>query len=184
MCAAAFACAFQPFVRAGAHAERPVSPQVYDITNTPNSHANEAIKTLNRFTRDTFGVGGIFHGAVEVNGEEWSFGYCPYGTGVRVGVLLTQARLATSPRMRDGETVNAFTAPPNILHRLLSRAGVQLHAKGEPELHVQGVYSPRSDFHKPSAGALRLGRTECAALAQESLHSRSLRLPFRSFGAR
>jgi hypothetical protein len=56
---------------------------VYDITNTPNSHANEAIKTLNRFTRDTFGLGGIFHGAVEVNGEEWSFGYCPYGTGVR-----------------------------------------------------------------------------------------------------
>jgi hypothetical protein len=47
---------------------------VYDITNTPNAHANEAIKTLNRFTRDTFGLGGIFHGAVEVNGEEWSFG--------------------------------------------------------------------------------------------------------------
>jgi hypothetical protein len=39
---------------------------VYDITNTPNSHANEAIKTLNRFTRDTFGLGGIFHGAVEI----------------------------------------------------------------------------------------------------------------------
>ena len=47
---------------------------MYDITNTPNAHANEAIKTLNRFTRDTFGLGGIFHGAVEVNGEEWSFG--------------------------------------------------------------------------------------------------------------
>ena len=59
------------------------TPAVYDITNTPNSHANEAIKTLNRFTRDTFGLGGIFHGAVEVNGEEYSFGYCPYGTGVR-----------------------------------------------------------------------------------------------------
>ena len=42
---------------------------VYDITNTPNSHANEAIKTLNRFTRDTFGLGGIFHGAVEIGGE-------------------------------------------------------------------------------------------------------------------
>jgi hypothetical protein len=50
------------------------APPVYDITNTPNAHANEAIKTLNRFTRDTFGLGGIFHGAVEVNGEEWSFG--------------------------------------------------------------------------------------------------------------
>ena len=42
---------------------------MYDITNTPNSHANEAIKTLNRFTRDTFGLGGIFHGAVEIGGE-------------------------------------------------------------------------------------------------------------------
>jgi len=65
---------------------------VYDITNTPNSHANEAIKTLNRFTRDTFGLGGIFHGAVEVNGEEWSFGYCPYGTGVRRSRPAARAR--------------------------------------------------------------------------------------------
>ena len=56
---------------------------MYDITNTPNTHANEAIKTLNRFTRDTFGVGGIFHGAIEIASQEWSFGYCPYGTGVR-----------------------------------------------------------------------------------------------------
>ena len=65
---------------------------VYDITNTPHSHMNEAIKTLNRFTRDTFGLGGIFHGAVEVNGEEYSFGYCPYGTGV-----CSPAALRTQP---------------------------------------------------------------------------------------
>ena len=57
------------------------------------SHANEAIKTLNRFTRDTFGLGGIFHGAVEVNGEEWSFGYCPYGTGVSA-MAVRRRRLA------------------------------------------------------------------------------------------
>lgn len=73
---------------------------MYDITNTPNSHANEAIKTLNRFTRDTFGVGGIFHGAVEVNGEEWSFGYCPYGTGVRTQGRRALSELAALPLLR------------------------------------------------------------------------------------
>jgi hypothetical protein len=52
-----------------ADAPRAFPGAVYDITNTPNSHANEAIKTLNRFTRDTFGLGGIFHGAVEIGGE-------------------------------------------------------------------------------------------------------------------
>ena len=61
---------------------------VYDITNTPNAHANEAIKTLNRFTRDTFGLGGIFHGAVEVNGEEWSFGAPAPVTRRRPGTAL------------------------------------------------------------------------------------------------
>ena len=72
---------------------------VYDITNTPNAHANEAIKTLNRFTRDTFGLGGIFHGAVEVNGEEWSFG---------AGVPLQRRRPGTA-LARPG--VAPFVAP-------------------------------------------------------------------------
>ena len=79
---------------------------MYDITNTPNSHANEAIKTLNRFTRDTFGLGGIFHGAVEVNGEEWSFGYCPYGTGVRSSAQ-RPARSPQGPRGWEAEPLGA-----------------------------------------------------------------------------
>lgn len=89
---------------------------LYDITNTSNTHANEArtvsgfgrlslalqaIKALNRFTRDTFGVGGIFHGAVEVNGEEWSFGYCPYGTGVRTSRV---SRSCLSDAVLNGES--------------------------------------------------------------------------------
>jgi hypothetical protein len=35
--------------------------------------------TVNNFTRQ---VGGVFHGAVEVCGREYSFGYCETGSGV------------------------------------------------------------------------------------------------------
>ncbi|GAQ84393.1 hypothetical protein KFL_001870140 [Klebsormidium nitens] len=54
---------------------------VYDVTNsTPSTNAN--ILRINRITRDALGIGGIFHGAIEVYGEEWSFGYCEDGSGV------------------------------------------------------------------------------------------------------
>ena len=59
-----------------------VTLHVYDITNTQYEAANTAIQNPNRFTKDALGAGGIFHGAVEVNGDEWSYGYCDRGTGV------------------------------------------------------------------------------------------------------
>lgn len=59
-----------------------VSLHVYDVTNSPNPKTNNAILQINRYARDTFGLGGVFHGAVEVYGEEWSFGYCERGPGV------------------------------------------------------------------------------------------------------
>eukprot|EP00270_Netrium_digitus_P002434 TRINITY_DN12754_c0_g1_i5.p1 TRINITY_DN12754_c0_g1~~TRINITY_DN12754_c0_g1_i5.p1 ORF type:complete len:294 (+),score=59.81 TRINITY_DN12754_c0_g1_i5:30-884(+) len=59
-----------------------VSLHVYDVTNSPNVKTNNAIIQINKITRDTMGIGGIFHGAVEVFGEEWSYGYCERGTGV------------------------------------------------------------------------------------------------------
>ena len=59
-----------------------VTLHVYDITNTQYEAANTAIQNLNRFTKDALGAGGIFHGAVEVNGDEWSYGYCDRGSGV------------------------------------------------------------------------------------------------------
>lgn len=38
---------------------------VYDVTNsTPSTNAN--ILRINRITRDALGIGGIFHGAIEV----------------------------------------------------------------------------------------------------------------------
>ena len=48
-----------------------VTLHVYDITNTTYETANNVIQGLNRFTKDALGAGGIFHGAVEVNGDEW-----------------------------------------------------------------------------------------------------------------
>lgn len=59
-----------------------VTLHVYDITNTQYETANASIQGLNRFTKDILGAGGIFHGAIEVNGDEWSFGYCDRGSGV------------------------------------------------------------------------------------------------------
>jgi len=59
-----------------------VTLHVYDITNTTYETANNVIQGLNRFTKDALGAGGIFHGAVEVNGDEWSYGFCERGSGV------------------------------------------------------------------------------------------------------
>ncbi len=59
-----------------------ITMHVYDITNTQYDAANAAISNLNRLTKDALGAGGIFHGAVEVNGEEWSYGFCERGSGV------------------------------------------------------------------------------------------------------
>lgn len=59
-----------------------VTLHVYDVTNSMNVRANSAIQGLNRFMRGGIGIGGIFHGAVEVYNKEWSFGYCEVGSGV------------------------------------------------------------------------------------------------------
>jgi hypothetical protein len=39
---------------------------VYDVTNSLNVKANTAIVQLNKLMRDGMGVGGIFHGAIQV----------------------------------------------------------------------------------------------------------------------
>ncbi|KAH9326699.1 hypothetical protein KI387_006877, partial [Taxus chinensis] len=55
---------------------------IYDVTNSPSTKTNNVIVQLNKIMKDGIGIGGIFHSAVEIYGEEWSFGYCENGTGV------------------------------------------------------------------------------------------------------
>lgn len=58
-----------------------VQLHVYDLSKTENENINGVVRGLNSFTRE-ISFGGIFHGGIEVYGQEWSFGYCQSGTGV------------------------------------------------------------------------------------------------------
>ncbi|EEC67357.1 hypothetical protein OsI_34457 [Oryza sativa Indica Group] len=56
---------------------------VYDVTNSDSEKTNNTILQINRIFKDRIGLGGIFHSAVQVYGEEeWSFGFCENGSGV------------------------------------------------------------------------------------------------------
>ncbi|XP_047307399.1 deSI-like protein At4g17486 [Impatiens glandulifera] len=56
---------------------------VYDVTNSGSDKTNNTILQINKIFKDGIGIGGIFHSAVQVHGEdEWSFGYCEQGSGV------------------------------------------------------------------------------------------------------
>lgn len=56
---------------------------VYDVTNSGSDKTNSTIMQINKIFKDGIGLGGIFHSAVQVYGdEEWSFGFCEHGTGV------------------------------------------------------------------------------------------------------
>nr|XP_029123398.1 uncharacterized protein LOC105054964 [Elaeis guineensis] len=56
---------------------------IYDVTNSGSEKTNNTILQINRIFKDGIGLGGIFHSAVQIYGdEEWSFGFCEYGSGV------------------------------------------------------------------------------------------------------
>ncbi|GFY84161.1 PPPDE putative thiol peptidase family protein [Actinidia rufa] len=66
---------------------------IYDVTNSDSDKTNNTIVQINKIFKDGFGLGGIFHSAVQMEcvtdhgwqvygDEEWSFGYCEQGTGV------------------------------------------------------------------------------------------------------
>ncbi|XP_010255243.1 PREDICTED: deSI-like protein At4g17486 [Nelumbo nucifera] len=56
---------------------------VYDVTNSGSAKTNNTIVQINKIFKDGIGLGGIFHSAVQVYGdEEWSFGFCEQGSGV------------------------------------------------------------------------------------------------------
>ncbi|XP_031275279.1 deSI-like protein At4g17486 [Pistacia vera] len=56
---------------------------IYDVTNSGSDKTNNTIMQINKIFKDGIGVGGIFHSAVQLYGdEEWSFGFCEHGSGV------------------------------------------------------------------------------------------------------
>ncbi|KAF5189183.1 Desi-like protein [Thalictrum thalictroides] len=56
---------------------------IYDVTNSGSDKTNNTIVQINKIFKDGIGLGGIFHSAVQVFGdEEWSFGFCEQGSGV------------------------------------------------------------------------------------------------------
>ncbi|XP_020517129.1 desumoylating isopeptidase 2 isoform X2 [Amborella trichopoda] len=56
---------------------------IYDVTNSGSAKTNNTIVNINKIFKDGIGLGGIFHSAVQVYGdEEWSFGFCENGSGV------------------------------------------------------------------------------------------------------
>ncbi|KAG5247240.1 desumoylating isopeptidase [Salix suchowensis] len=56
---------------------------VYDVTNSGSEKTNNTILNINKIFKDAIGLGGIFHSAVQIHGDdEWSFGFCEQGTGV------------------------------------------------------------------------------------------------------
>lgn len=60
-----------------------VKLHIYDVTNSDSDKTNNTIVQFNKIFKDRIGLGGIFHSAIEVFGdEEWSFGYCEEGSGV------------------------------------------------------------------------------------------------------
>lgn len=63
--------------------KKAVVVHVYDVTNSDSEKTNSTILHINKIFKDGIGLGGIFHSAVQVYGaEEWSFGFCEYGSGV------------------------------------------------------------------------------------------------------
>ncbi|KAE9592570.1 hypothetical protein Lal_00028458 [Lupinus albus] len=56
---------------------------IYDVTNSGSDKTNSTILQINKIFKDGIGLGGIFHSAVQIYGDdEWSFGFCEQGTGV------------------------------------------------------------------------------------------------------
>jgi len=123
--------------------------QVYDVTNAPSGRVgdvtNKAVAAFNRVAKDALGLGGVFHGGVEVHGREWSFGLTE-GRGVtgvysvspganpmyqyREAVTLGECVCGEREGEREGEQggivggqrrrVGAATNPPPLSHPSLS----------------------------------------------------------------
>ncbi|KAG2434998.1 hypothetical protein HYH02_011996 [Chlamydomonas schloesseri] len=93
-----------------------VSLNVYDVTNTANENTNSFIQRLNSITRE-LAIGGVFHGAVEVDDVEWSFGYCESGTGV----YCCRARQNTMYNFRETVELGVTEKSKQEIKEIMSR---------------------------------------------------------------
>ncbi|CAM0912478.1 unnamed protein product [Alopecurus aequalis] len=64
--------------------QQEVVAHVYDVAcSGAEGGGGATVLHINRIFKDAIGLGGIFHTAIQVYGdEEWSFGYCEHGSGV------------------------------------------------------------------------------------------------------
>ena len=92
---------------------------VYDVTNSDSEKTNNTILQINRIFKDRIGLGGIFHSAVQVYGEEeWSFGFCENGSGVFSCPVSKNPMYTYRERIVLGETECTIATVNRILREL------------------------------------------------------------------
>ncbi|XP_042000771.1 deSI-like protein At4g17486 [Salvia splendens] len=92
---------------------------VYDVTNSGSDKTNNTIMQINKIFKDGIGLGGIFHSAVQVYGdEEWSFGFCEQGTGVFHCPSMQNPMYTYRESIKLGQTTNSVSKINQILSEL------------------------------------------------------------------
>ncbi|CAI9775034.1 unnamed protein product [Fraxinus pennsylvanica] len=92
---------------------------VYDVTNSGSDKTNNTIMQINKIFKDGIGLGGIFHSAVQIYGDdEWSFGYCEQGTGVFSCPSTKNPMYTFRESIKLGETTFSIVKVNQILREL------------------------------------------------------------------
>lgn len=155
---------------------REVILHVYDVTNSASAKANNTILQINRIFKDAIGLGGIFHSAIQVYGdEEWSFGFCDQGTGVFSCPPSKNPMYTYRERIILGETNCSILKVKQIL-RDLSREwpGDSYDLLSKNCNHFCNEFCERLDVAKPPAWVNRFANAGDAAV--EVAENTALRL--------
>ncbi|KAK9672598.1 hypothetical protein RND81_12G111200 [Saponaria officinalis] len=92
---------------------------IYDVTNSGSEKTNNTIMNINKFFKDGIGLGGIFHSAVQVYGDdEWSFGFCEQGTGVFCCPITKNPMYTYREKIVLGQTNQSIFVVNQILREL------------------------------------------------------------------
>ena len=87
----------------------------------------------NRYTA----LGGVFHGGIEVNGKEWSYGYCENGSGVYHCVPRDNPMYAYRESVTLGATTQSL-AEVSLMRLLPLRCSSSEHSLAfSPDLNMQ-----------------------------------------------